>query len=128
MCGRFTLRSAPNLVAKEFELPVLPPYKPRWNIAPTQQILAVRLHDGKPEATMLRWGLIPVWADDIKKQPLLINAKSETAATKPSFRSAFKRRRCLVVADGYCEWNVIPRAIRRPAWMSSSEGISRGFS
>jgi putative SOS response-associated peptidase YedK len=48
MCGRFTLRSAPSLVAKEFELPVLPPYKPRWNIAPTSQILAVRLHDGKP--------------------------------------------------------------------------------
>jgi putative SOS response-associated peptidase YedK len=107
MCGRFTLRSAPNLVAKEFELPVLPPYKPRWNIAPTQQILAVRLHDGKPEATMLRWGLIPAWAEDIKKAPLLINAKSETAATKPSYRSAFKRRRCLVVADGYYEWRAI---------------------
>ena len=107
MCGRFTLRSAPNLVATEFELPLLPPYRPRWNIAPTQQVLAVRLHDGKSEATMLRWGLIPVWTDDIKKQPLLINAKSEAAATKPSFRSAFKRRRCLVVADGYYEWRAI---------------------
>ncbi len=56
---------------------------------------------------MLRRGLIPVWTSDIKKQPLLINAKSETAATKPSFRSAFKRRRCLMVADGYYEWKVI---------------------
>jgi putative SOS response-associated peptidase YedK len=109
MCGRFTLRSAPSLVAKEYELPVLPPYKQRWNIAPTQQILAVRLHDGKPEATMLRWGIIPAWTEDIKKMPLLINAKSETAATKPSFRSAFKRRRCLVVGDGYASPLRLPR-------------------
>jgi putative SOS response-associated peptidase YedK len=56
---------------------------------------------------MLRWGLIPAWTEDIKKLPLLLNAKSETAATKPFFRSAFKRRRCLVIADGYYEWKAI---------------------
>jgi len=107
MCGRFTLRTPPSLVAEEFELPLLPPYVPRWNIAPTQQVLAVRLHDGKAEAAMLRWGLIPAWTDELKKLPLLINAKTETAATKPSFRAAFKRRRCLVVADGYYEWRAL---------------------
>ena len=107
MCGRYTLRSRAEAVADEFELPIMPPYVPRWNIAPTQMVAALRLHEGKPELATLRWGLIPSWAEDLKKLPLLINAKSETAATKPSFRSAFKRRRCLVLADGYYEWEKI---------------------
>src|SRR5437879_6031020 len=107
MCGRFTLRAPPQAVADEFERPVLPPFMPRWNIAPTQQVLAIRMKDGTPEAAMLRWGLIPSWAQDPKKPPLLINAKAETAATKPAFRAAFKRRRCLVLADGYYEWQKV---------------------
>jgi putative SOS response-associated peptidase YedK len=107
MCGRFTLRAPPQAIVDEFERPVLPPYVPRWNIAPTQQILALRVHDGEPEMAMLRWGLIPSWAEDPKKSPLLINAKAETAATKPAFRAAFKRRRCLILADGFYEWQKV---------------------
>jgi len=107
MCGRFTLRAPPQAIVDEFERPVLPPYVPRWNISPTQQILALRMHDGEPEMAMLRWGLIPMWADDPKKSPLLINAKAETAATKPAFRTAFKRRRCLILADGFYEWEKV---------------------
>jgi putative SOS response-associated peptidase YedK len=104
MCGRFTLRAPPQAIVDEFERPVLPPYVPRWNIAPTQQVLAIRMDNGQPEMAMLRWGLIPSWAEDPKKPPLLINAKAETAATKPAFRAAFKRRRCLILVDGYYEW------------------------
>jgi putative SOS response-associated peptidase YedK len=107
MCGRYTLRSRAEAIADEFELPVLPPYVPRWNISPTQIVTAIRLEDGKPAMANLRWGLVPFWAEDLKQLPLLINAQSETAATKPSFRSAFKRRRCLVLADGYYEWEKI---------------------
>ena len=107
MCGRYTLRSRAEAVAAEFEVPVLPPYAPRWNISPTQMVPAIRMEAGKPALTNLRWGLIPSWATDLKKLPLLLNAQSETAATKPSFRSAFKRRRCLVLADGYYEWEKI---------------------
>jgi len=100
MCGRYTLRARAEAIADEFELPVLPPYVPRWNISPTQMVPAIRLEDDKPAMVNLRWGLIPFWAEDLKKLPLLINAKSETVATKPSFRSGFKQRRCLVLADG----------------------------
>jgi putative SOS response-associated peptidase YedK len=107
MCGRYTMRSPANVIADEFELPVMPPYVPRWNIAPTQMVAAIRLQDGKQVAATLRWGLIPSWVQDVKKSPLLINAKSETAATKPAFRAAFKRRRCLVLADGYYEWQKV---------------------
>jgi len=108
MCGRYTLRSRAEAVADEFELPVMPPYVPRWNIAPTQMVAAIRMHDGKPEMATLRWGLIPSWVDSGGKPPgLMINAKAETAATKPAFRAAFKRRRCLVLADGYFEWEKI---------------------
>src|SRR5262245_23843188 len=107
MCGRYTLRARAEAIADEFELPVLPPYVPRWNISPTQMIPAIRLEDDKPAMVNLRWGLIPFWAEDLKKLPLLINAQSEAAATKPSFRTAFKRRRCLVLADGYYEWQKV---------------------
>jgi len=107
MCGRYTLRAPADVIADEFELPVMPPWVPRWNVAPTQTVAAIRLTDGKPEGVNLRWGLIPWWAEDVKKLPLLINAKSESAATKPAFRDAFKRRRCLVLADGFFEWQKI---------------------
>jgi putative SOS response-associated peptidase YedK len=80
--------------------------EPRYNIAPSQDVLAVRLKPGKtePEAVNLHWGLIPSWADDPKIGYKLINARVETARDKPSFRSAFKNRHCLVLADGFYEW------------------------
>jgi putative SOS response-associated peptidase YedK len=104
MCGRYTLRASAEDIAREFQLTCIPPWTPRYNVAPTQDVLAVRIHKGEPEAALLRWGLIPSWTQDAKKAPLLINAKCETAASKPAFRSAFERRRCLVIADGFFEW------------------------
>jgi putative SOS response-associated peptidase YedK len=104
MCGRFTLRANPAAVREAFKLDETPVIEPRYNVAPSQQVLAVRSEQGKTEPVFLRWGLIPSWAKDPKITFTLINARSETAAEKPSFRTAFKARRCLIPADGFYEW------------------------
>ena len=109
MCGRFTLRSSPLAVAEAFALPEAPDLFPRFNIAPGQPVAVVRQGpraEGR-ELALLRWGLIPAWADGPSIGNRLANARSETAATKPSFRRAFRSRRCLVVADGFYEWQKI---------------------
>ncbi len=110
MCGRFTLRTPANdwcqLFLPDLDLQSLPNGPPRYNIAPTQMIDCVlRWETGQVRvATKLRWGLIPSWADDLKIGNRMINARCETVHSKPSFRKAFARQRCLVVADGYYEW------------------------
>ncbi len=127
MCGRFTLSASAEAIARLFEVDAAPAESlgPRYNIAPTQPVLAVRARalatstvtvDGDEDAppgddeavarelAILRWGLIPSWAKDIGIGSRMINARSETAADKPAFRAAFKRRRCLVPADGFYEW------------------------
>jgi putative SOS response-associated peptidase YedK len=105
MCGRFTLSVSAARLQKVFPLFEFPEIVPRYNIAPTQEVLAIRQkeHD-PPRAAWLRWGLIPHWAKDKKLAATLINARADTAADKPAFRDAFKRRRCLIVADGFYEW------------------------
>lgn len=106
MCGRFTLRTPMNKVAELFGLDETPAAEPRYNVAPTQQVAAVRIGSTAKvrEVAFLRWGLIPHWADDPSIGNRMINARAETVASKPSFRQAFKKRRCLVVADGFYEW------------------------
>lgn len=107
MCGRFTLKTKPEQLAEQFDLPEVPWFEPRYNIAPTQPVVAVRAPGGTGagrEAALLRWGLIPSWAEDPAIGNRLINARAESIATKPAFRSAFKQRRCLVLADGFYEW------------------------
>jgi putative SOS response-associated peptidase YedK len=90
MCGRFTLRTPPHLLAKQFQLDDVPGLTPRYNIAPTQDVAVVRINPGteKRALSLLRWGLIPFWAEDPKIGYSTINARSETVATKPSFREA----------------------------------------
>jgi putative SOS response-associated peptidase YedK len=109
MCGRFTLVAPGEAIAELFQLAEIPSLVPRYNIAPTQPVAAVRLSpsSGARELTYFHWGLIPRWAKDPKIGSRMINARSETAAEKPSFRSAFKYRRCLVPADGFYEWQKI---------------------
>jgi len=109
MCGRFTLRSSPAVVAREFGLDDQPDLFPRFNIAPTQEVAVVRQRadDGRKQLAFLRWGLIPSWANDPSIGDRMANARSETAAIKPSFRRAFRSRRCLVVADGFYEWQKV---------------------
>ncbi len=109
MCGRFTLRSSGEAVAEAFGLPKVPDLLPRFNIAPGQPVAVVRQSaraEGR-ELAFLRWGLTPAWADDPSIGGRLANARSETAATKPSFRRALRSRRCLVVADGFYEWRQV---------------------
>lgn len=106
MCGRFTLKVGPNVLSKQFLLKDLPNLAARYNIAPSQSVLAVRRDpQGSPNTAFEpRWGLVPSWAKDEKIGYKLINARSETAAGKPSFRAACKARRCLVPASGFFEW------------------------
>jgi putative SOS response-associated peptidase YedK len=105
VCGRFTLRTPTKDIVQAFNLSGdLPLFAPRYNIAPTQQVAAIQLHEGQRRLSLLHWGLIPSWADDPKIGNRLLNARAETVADKPSFRSAFKKSRCLVVADGFYEW------------------------
>jgi putative SOS response-associated peptidase YedK len=106
MCGRFTLVTAEQDLAVQFNLPEVPALEPRYNIAPTQAVAAVRItpQADRRELVMLRWGLVPFWADGLKIGARMINARAETAAEKPAFRAAFRRRRCLVLADGFYEW------------------------
>jgi putative SOS response-associated peptidase YedK len=105
MCGRFTLSATAQRLQEFFPLFEIPNLQPRFNVAPTQQVLAVRqLDDAKPRCAWLRWGLIPSWAKDKKLSAGLINARADTVASKPAFRAAFKRRRCLILADGFYEW------------------------
>jgi putative SOS response-associated peptidase YedK len=106
MCGRITLRNTGETVAETFDLPKVPDLLPRFNIAPGEPVAVVRQkpEGGGRELAFLRWGLIPAWADDPSIGDHLANARSETAATKPSFCHAFRSRRCLVVSDGFYEW------------------------
>ena len=106
MCGRFTLFDSADSVAERFGLPDTPSLSPRYNIAPSQTVAAVRIPPGggARELVALRWGLIPSWAKDPSIGSRMINARSETVAEKPAFRAAIRRRRCLVPADGFYEW------------------------
>lgn len=106
MCGRYTLTCTPEVLAEAFRLEATPDLQPRYNVAPSQEVACVRarLPSRKREAVTLRWGLIPSWAGDPAMGMKLINARAETVAEKPSFRKPFRERRCLVLADGYYEW------------------------
>ena len=109
MCGRFTLTVDANSIQQTFPWLNLPTQqmKPRYNIAPSQPI-AVVPNDGKLALDFYNWGLIPEWAENPKIGNKMINARCETLAEKPSFRSALKRRRCLIIADGFYEWTMLP--------------------
>ena len=112
MCGRFLLLSSGDEISRLLSLSSPPALTPRYNIAPTQQIPAVRVADAGRECGSLRWGFIPSWAKDARLAP--INAMSETAPSKPFFRSAFKKRRCLIPASGFYEWKATGKKQRQP--------------
>ncbi len=105
MCGRFTLKTPTTTIRSLFPGLSIPDLPARYNIAPTQQVACVRESaDAGVEFALLRWGLVPFWAKDLKIGANMINARADTIASKPAFRAAFKKRRCLVFADGYYEW------------------------
>ena len=108
VCGRYTLSTPGAAVAELFELETAPQLAPRFNIAPTQESAAVRLTGDRRSIASLRWGLVPYWAAEPGIGNRMINARSESAAEKPAFRSSLRRRRCLVPADGFYEWRRTP--------------------
>ncbi|MEP6509112.1 MAG: SOS response-associated peptidase, partial [Gemmatimonadales bacterium] len=112
MCGRSTLHDAPVSVLGKFHLPpLLPGFKPRYNIVPSQDQWTIVLDDSaKPAARLLRWGLVPSWADNPSIGARLINARSDAVAAKPSFKESFRNRRCVILADGYYEWGGVGKA------------------
>ena len=105
MCGRYTLRTPVDSLAETFEITEYPSsITPNYNVAPTQEVAAVVEEDDQRKLEMFHWGLIPSWAKDPTIGNKMINARAETVSEKPSFRSAFKKRRCLILADGFYEW------------------------
>lgn len=125
MCGRYTLADLPARLAARFGVAPLD-VQPRYNIAPTQLAPVVRVNAGTREAAMLRWGLIPSWADDANIGARMINARSETVLEKPAFRTAFRRRRCLIPASGFYEWQTTS-AGKQPFYFTPVEGDLMAF-
>jgi putative SOS response-associated peptidase YedK len=105
MCGRYAITLPPASMRTLFGYPEQPNFPPRYNIAPTQPVPVVRAHEGARQFMLMRWGFIPGWVKDPKDFPLVINIRAESAATKPSFRAALIRRRCLMPADAFYEWH-----------------------
>jgi putative SOS response-associated peptidase YedK len=108
MCGRYRLSRRKQLVEEYFDSASWDDdWSSRYNIAPTQQVPVIRQHPKEPvrQLSLMKWGLIPSWAHDPSAAAKMINARSETAGTKPAFRDALKSRRCLIPADGFYEWS-----------------------
>jgi putative SOS response-associated peptidase YedK len=132
MCGRYAITLPPEAVRAFFNYIEQPNFPPRYNIAPTQPIpiVAAREHTAGTERhfRLVRWGFLPAFVKDAKTFPLIINARAEGIAEKASFRAAFKRRRCLVVADGYYEWRVIaPKQPKQPYLIRRIDRAPMGF-
>jgi putative SOS response-associated peptidase YedK len=127
MCGRFAFYSPHEAVARLFGVADAPAIEARYNIAPTQFVAAVRAADDERRAvSMLYWGLVPAWAKEKSIGARMINARAETLREKPSFRSAYRRRRCLVLADGYYEWQR-SGTVKQPWYMSFADGEPFGM-
>ena len=115
MCGRFTLTATADDIATRFGLQNVPPFPPRYNIAPSQPVAVIRqLQHQSREFRLMQWGLIPSWAKDPSMGANLINARCETAHEKPSFRTALKYRRCLIPASGFYEWQKVDKGTKQP--------------
>ncbi len=124
MCGRYAFFSPAEAVKRTFALDDVPELEPRYNIAPTQDVPAIRAgEEGARAFVMLHWGLVPKWAKERAIGNRMINARSETLAEKPSFRDAFRKRRCLVLADGWYEWQVAPGG-KQPWFVRMKDGAA----
>ena len=104
MCGRYSLHSNPEVIALLFGLSEIPACQARYNIAPASQVLIIRQTEAAAVASHVRWGLVPRWAKDPAIGAKMNNARAETVAEKPSFRDAYRKRRCLIPANGFYEW------------------------
>jgi putative SOS response-associated peptidase YedK len=127
MCGRFVGFSALETLLKRFPIDEANvQVKPSYNIAPTQEVLSVARYEGKNHLVRFHWGLVPFWAKDTSIGRRMINARSETVAKKPSFRTAFKNRRCLILADGFYEWGG-EKGQKQPMYLTLPNGSPFAF-
>jgi putative SOS response-associated peptidase YedK len=126
MCGRFVITSPPAALRQLFGYPDQPNFPPRHNIAPTQPIPVVIVENGIRHFRLMRWGLLPAWVKDPAKFSLLINARAETLLERPAFKNAIKRRRCLIPADGYYEWQLSGKR-KRPHFIHRRDGAPIGL-
>nr|WP_245499773.1 SOS response-associated peptidase [Tepidamorphus gemmatus] len=122
MCGRFVLTSPPQEIRVFLGFGEQPNFPPRYNIAPTQPVAVVRLDQGARSFALMRWGLLPSWVKDVKAFPTLINARAEGVATRPAFRAAMRRRRCLVPANGFYEWQKTDKGRKLPYFIHRAGG------
>ncbi len=123
MCGRFALATEKKILEMLYDLELRVEFKPRYNIAPSQEILALRQSpgNGPRELVYLKWGFVPFWSDDPAIGNRMINARAETAPEKPSFRSAFKKRRLLIPVSGFYEWKQ-EKGGKQPYYICQKEG------
>lgn len=126
MCGRFVITSPPEALRQIFGYEEQPNFPPRHNIAPTQPIPVVIRENGRRHFRLMRWGLVPAWVKDPRNFTLLINARAETVREKPAFKNAVRRRRVLVPADGYYEWQETGGK-KRPFFIHRRDGAPLGF-
>jgi len=120
MCGRYLITSAPEAFRRLFGYREQPNFPARYNVAPTQPVPIVRLTEGERQFALVRWGLIPAWVKDPSSFSLLINARAESVNDKPAFKNAMKRRRCLVLADGFYDWK--QEGVRRRPYVARPKG------
>ncbi|MDR3464443.1 MAG: SOS response-associated peptidase [Xanthobacteraceae bacterium] len=126
MCGRFVITSSPDALRRLFNYSELPNFPPRYNVAPTQPVPVVLQEQSARHFHLMRWGFLPAWVKDPRKFALVINARSETVRDKPAFRNALKRRRCLLPADGYYEWQETGGR-KRPFFIHARDGAPIAF-
>lgn len=129
MCGRYTLTTPGEVIAEIFELPEAPEVTARYNVAPTQEVAAIRSDEecGGRQLVHLRWGLVPHWADDPAIGNRMINARAESVADKPAFRTSFQKKRCLVLADGFYEWQKLAGGKKQPWYFRLASGAPFAF-
>lgn len=126
MCGRMVARVLKKAWTKDGKIVIPPAFQPSFNIAPTAGIVVFRAGAGEWDASIMRWGLVPVWWKDAAKLPdRTFNARAETLSEKPTFRAPFKRRRCLIPCDGFFEWKALGGKTKQPYFIhpADSEGI-----
>src|ERR1700692_816954 len=126
MCGRFVPTSPPAAWRQMFGYAEQPNFPPRFNVAPTQPVPVVIIESGNRHFRLMRWGLWPAWVKDPRKFTLLINARAETVLEKPAFKNAIKRRRCLIPADGYYEWQAF-EGRKRPHFIHRRDEAPMGL-
>lgn len=130
MCGRFASTSPPEVLASYFGAQAaldLEESAPDYNVAPTRDVATIRVREDERHLDFVRWGLVPRWAKDLRIGSKMINARAETVASKNSFRSAFKKRRCVIAADGFYEWQRLDDKTKQPMFIHRVDGDPLAF-